>query len=342
LDNGMRVTAREWAIRLGFLVVSTGFALGVAEVAVRTFFPIYDGRDNLTRDGKPITEWFAPGSVYRQVSNEYDALTTITDKGHRVPGVDGNPDVIFVGDSFTYGFGLSDEQTFASIYCSQRHIGCVNLGYPGSGTSRQARRLEQFLDKWGWKPKEVKLFFFGMSGSFSAGNDFVDNYNYGRWLKSKTTQGSAVAKETSSESGVAETIIGWQEPLLRHSTLLRRAKYHWGPLMRSLVVADPGQRMNEALLYTRQGLQEMDALSRRYGFTYTVYLIVPVQDIIRQSYNDTLAAVNSVSPKPVISTAPLFVKSPEQFYFAYDGHLNPTGSKRVAEFLLENDAKTPH
>ena len=59
-------------------------------------------------------------------------------------------------------------------------MSCVNLGMPGSGTSRQVKRLEEFMQKWDWHPKQVKLFFFGMSTSFSAGNDFVDNYNYGR------------------------------------------------------------------------------------------------------------------------------------------------------------------
>ena len=108
-------------------------------------------------------------------SNEYNAIPTITNKGHRVPGVEGNPDVVFPGDSFTYGYGLSDEQTFASLYCKRLNLECVNLGIPGSGTLRQVERLEQYLDRYGWRPREVKLFFFGMSSS-SAGNDFVDNY----------------------------------------------------------------------------------------------------------------------------------------------------------------------
>src|SRR5262245_34275720 len=114
----MRASRREWLIRISFLVVSSLFALVLAEGMVRVFFPLYDGRDNLTLDGKPLKEWFEPNSVYRQVSNEYDARTTITRQGHRVPGTEGNPEVVFLGDSFTYGYGLSDDQTFASIYCS--------------------------------------------------------------------------------------------------------------------------------------------------------------------------------------------------------------------------------
>jgi hypothetical protein len=319
---------------LGSLVI----ALALAEVIVRGFYPVLDGRSNVTVDGKPIKEWFAPGSIYRQVSNEYDALTTITNKGHRVPGTDGNPEVVFVGDSFTYGYGLKDEETFAGIYCAQKRIACANLGQPGSGTGRQVRRLQEFLEKWQWHPREVKLFFFGMSGSLSAGNDFVDNFEYGRWLKAQSAGvmrlPGDVRRERPPES-VAQRMIGWQQAILARSHLMRRAKFHWGPLLKSVIVADPGaERMAEALRYTEGELKALDDLSRRAGFAYSIYLIVPVQDIIRGTHPDTLAVLQGVSPKPVIATAPLFESAPQTYYFAYDGHLNPRGSRRLAEFLI--------
>ena len=210
-----RSSTREWAIRLTLLVISLVVALVIAEVATRIIHPIWDGRDNVTLDGRPIKDWFEPGSVYRQISNEYDAITTITDKGHRVPGVEGNPDVIFLGDSFTYGYGLSDEQTFASLYCKRRNLACVNLGMPGSGTLRQVERLEQYLDRYDWHPREVKLFFFGMSSSFSAGNDFVDNYDRERQDAggNKGAAGAPVSGQVSQPTatkGLAERIIGLQ------------------------------------------------------------------------------------------------------------------------------------
>jgi hypothetical protein len=329
--------AREWAIRAALMLGSLVVALALAEGIVRAFYPVLDGRNNVTLDGAPIKDWFAPGSVYRQVSNEYDAITTITDKGHRVPGTDGNPEVVFVGDSFTYGYGLKDEETFASLYCASRRVGCANLGMPGSGTSRQVQRLEEFLSKWQWKPRQVKLFFFGMSGSLSAGNDFVDNYNYGRWLKARQNGPALpgeVARAPRPES-LRARVIGWQSSLLEHSHVMRRAKFHWGPLLKSLIINDPGEeRMSEALAHTKRGLEELDDLSRRAGFDYEIYLIVPVQDIIRGTHDDTLAALNGVSPKAAIPTAPLFVGEPQNYYYAYDGHLNPRGSRRIGDLLI--------
>lgn len=327
---------REWLLRICLLGASLLFGLAMAEGMVRAFFPLYDGRQNVDLRGKTITDWFTPGSVYRQISNEYDAVTTITGKGHRVPGTDGNPDVIFLGDSFTYGYGLADDETFAGIYCSRQQVACANLGMPGSGTSRQVKRLQQFIETWHWRPKEVKLFFFGMSGSFSAGNDFVDNFGYSRWLEGQAR--GVPARREAPRPSFASRVISSQTSLLEHSYLMRRVKYHWGPLLKSMLVVDPDEdQMARALVDTQRGFQELDDLSRKAGFDYSVYLIVPVQDIIRGSYPETLLALNGVSTKPVATTAPLFVDDPAKFYYAYDGHLNPEGSRRVAEYLISLD-----
>jgi hypothetical protein len=327
----------EWLLKTGLLVASLTLAMAISEVVVRIYFPIYGGVDNLSLTGEPVREVFRPGSVYRQYSNEYDAITTITDKGHRVPGpgMDGNPDVIFLGDSFTYGFGLTDDQTFASIYCTRRQLACANLGMPGSGTLKQVRRLKQFVNDFHWRPREVKLFFFGMSGSFSNGNDFVDNYNFGRRLAALSSDEDVPEAPPDTLSG---RLIKLQRTMLEHSYLMRHVKYNWGPLLKGMVVDEPGEvRMAEALKYTRLGLQELDEYSRQIGFEYRVYLIVPVQDLTRGSYGDTLKTLNEASPRGAIATAPALLDAPLSYYYAYDGHLNPAGSRRVAEFLLSHD-----
>jgi hypothetical protein len=182
----------------------------------------------------------------------------------------------------------------------------------------------------------VKLFFFGMSSSFSAGNDFVDNYTYGRWRNGERA-GEVLANTAGQEPtlSLAARVIGWQSRLLEHSNLVRFAKFHWGPLLRSLLLADPGQeRMADALMYTDEGFAELDELSRDIGFEYSVYLIVPVQDIIRGTHGQTLATLNRVSRTPAVSTATLFVAAPQQFYYAYEGHLNTKGSRRISRRSL--------
>jgi hypothetical protein len=219
----------------------------------------------------------------------------------------------------------------------------VNLGMPGSGTLKQVERLEQFIDEWHWKPKEVKIFFFGMSGSFSAGNDFVDNYD--RYTREHTVRADDDQERRDGGAGekpaigIAERIISLQKSVLAYSTLMRLVKYYWGPMLKSILVADPGeQRMAIALTATEESLARLDELSRRVGFDYKIYLLVPVHDMIRGTHGETLAALSRVSPKPVIATADLLIDSPQDFYYAFDGHLNAKGSQRIAEFLVASDS----
>jgi hypothetical protein len=335
----LRSPVREWAIRAGLIFASLLFAFLAAEGLSRIFAPISDLRENIAQDGERIRDFVAPGTAYRQVSNEYDALTTITDKGHRAPAVEGNPDIVFIGDSFTFGYGLEDDQTFASIYCRHQQLVCANLGQPGSGTLKQVERLEKFLAEWNWRPREVRLFFFAMSGSFSAGNDFVDNYHREQQMRGGSGVPAALPEARQEEAGgAAERIIGLQSFLLRHSNLMRLLKFYAGPMLKSMIVAEPGgERMEIALDGTRKALARLDELSRRSGFDYTIYLIVPVQDILRGTHAETLATLNSVSPKPAIATAHLYARSPSQYYFAFDGHLNPEGNRLMADFLVSLD-----
>ncbi len=337
----LRSPAREWAARIGLMLASMLLAVLLAEGLSRIFAPISDLRENIALDGTPIRDFLAPGSVYRQVSNEYDALTTITDKGHRVPAVEGNPDIVFIGDSFTFGYGLSDDQTFVSIYCRRQRLSCANLGQPGSGTLRQVERLEKFLRDWNWQPREVRLFVFAMSGSFSSGNDFVDNYDRERRMRAMAASGGAPAEVPQAEAaGVAERIIGMQSFLLRHSNLMRLLKFYAGPLVKSLIVAEPGeQRMAIALDATRDALARLDALSRERGFEYSIYLIVPANDILRGTQDQTLAMLDGVAPKPAIATAQLYIESPARYYYAFDGHLNPEGNRLLADFLVARDGE---
>jgi hypothetical protein len=345
----VRAALKEWSLRFALLAGSVLFALAIVEVVLRVFFPIYGGRDNITLDGRAIQTFLDPGAVYHQWSNEYNALTTVTSDGYRAPAPAGNPDVVFVGDSFTFGFGLTDDQTFASIYCRQLSLQCANLGQPGTGTLRQMRRLREYLEKMHWRPRKVKLFFFGMSRSFSSGNDFVDNFSFGRFVdrqeKADATRASnppAAAQQRGPEPhrrGVGEWVISWQEPILMNVHLIRHTKYNWGPRLRTVMLAEPGEkRTEEALLYTSRAFRELDELSRTAGFEYEVYLVVPSHDILMGTEGETLALLNRATVRPAITTAHLFKESPGDFYYAYDGHLNVKGSRRVAEFLIARES----
>ena len=126
--------------------------------------PMVRARVNVTEDGSQLRNELTPGARYRQISTEFDVETTISPRGYRLPYDGPRSEILFVGDSFTFGIGLADEETFASIYCQSRAVTCANLGRPGSGTVRQIDRLANALSR-GYRPREVKLFILAMTSS---------------------------------------------------------------------------------------------------------------------------------------------------------------------------------
>ena len=244
-----------------------------------------------------------------------------------MPAPRGQPEIVFLGDSFTFGTGLADEETFAWLYCEAAARSCANLAEPGSGTARQVERLREFLDGRGWRPREVKLFVFAMTASFSAGNDLQDNYLAGRARSAQPSPGAG--------GGWLERVLALRGWLERRSNLVRLAKYHWGPLLRSaLVPALDDARRSEALERTREALGGLAQLGRSYGFALSLYLINPVQDVRRGTHRDTQDALSAVSPVALRPTAQVLQHDPARYYFPLDGHLNPRGARAIADLLL--------
>ncbi len=63
--------------------------------------------------------------------------------GERPPDV---PALVLVGDSFTQGIGVDDDQTFGWSLARDRRYRVVNLGVGGYGTQQELLQLERFLE----------------------------------------------------------------------------------------------------------------------------------------------------------------------------------------------------
>jgi hypothetical protein len=218
--------ARALAGNLALLVASVLLGVTLLEVASRILFPISPGSRTLTLNGDPNPLFFRSNplrlpanEVYRLVSDEYDSIVTTTKLGFRGPAPAHDPDVIFLGDSFTFGRGLGDEETFAFLYCHQRQLSCANLGRGGTGTKRQLDILEEFLSKENWRPTKVKLFLMVMTSALMAGNDLADNLN----------EAAEDAEPAVEPGGAAQRILDYRRTLLAHSNLARVVYFLGGP-----------------------------------------------------------------------------------------------------------------
>ena len=154
---------RRVAFRLGAVLVGLAVAMGIAELGLRLFAPQPTGPVALAPDpdvGVMPRRGFAgrkhiPGVYEYRFSHTEDGLRTTPAS----PAA--GPEVLILGDSFTYGVGVDDGETFASRLAeglAERGtpVRVRNAGRTG-GSPDYALRLLQARD---WRPDVVVYAFY--------------------------------------------------------------------------------------------------------------------------------------------------------------------------------------
>lgn len=164
-----------------------------------------------------------PGNVkFSWTTNSRGYRTT---REFTVPKPAATKRVLLLGDSFTFGQGVDDSQTFAAeaqrrleVACPATRVEIINAGVPGFGTSQELARLES--EGLALEPDVVVLGFYG--------NDPDDNLRRGVYLLAGDTLVRRPAKARPQLYRVKEVVdkvpgYAW---LAAHShlfNLLRRA-----------------------------------------------------------------------------------------------------------------------
>ncbi|MCB9990836.1 MAG: SGNH/GDSL hydrolase family protein [Rhodospirillales bacterium] len=328
------------------MAVSVLVTLVMLEGASRLVMPVKYGNEVMALDGSALPpyegdEMLRPGLSYRVVSQEFDTVVTHTPSGYRGLSEPVNPEVVFIGDSFTYGVGLQDKETIPHIYCRELDLVCVNLGVPGTATIRQLDRLERYLQEKNWRPREVKLLFMGMTAALLAGNDL--NGNLEELPKEDVPVAAEAAPVVSGGGGLLAWLVGQRTFMLDHSNLVRIAYYIGGPLLRAGLSPETGDdELHRALGVTKDQFARLEALSKQYGFAYHIYIIHPMQDVINDTWENTLQALQDIAPEGAVVTslAPAVFRDdslPSSNYYPMDGHLNAAGAEKTALYLVGLD-----
>jgi lysophospholipase L1-like esterase len=89
----------------------------------------------------------------------------------------GRPAVLFIGDSFTQGFGVNGNETFPAVTCDRLATGgvsvsCLNAGVTGFGTAHELRLLQRLLER-------KELTFAAVVFQVLPNNDLRDNWEDG-------------------------------------------------------------------------------------------------------------------------------------------------------------------
>ena len=320
------------------------FGLLALEVFSRFIFPISPGSYFVGKNGENIEvygteERFRPGIVFRQISPDFDAEVHIGNHGFRKLTDEKFPEIIFLGDSFTFGQGLNDEETFAYLFCSHFQLSCANLAVPGTGTYRQMEILQRELDRNKWKPKEIKLFLFVMSSSFMSGNDFADTLVELDLEKQTLVPNnlSAINNAPPSDSNLIDWMVRKRKLFLDKSNLLRIGYSHLGANIRTwFSPKTSNQQLKSGISAVASQIERIHELSNKRDIKLSIYLLHPAQDLLRGTYSETEEAIqNAIDDELLITrTSQILSDKPSSYYYPYDGHLNAKGAQRISALLI--------
>jgi hypothetical protein len=299
--------------------------MAVMEFVLREFLPLpVHGGIYLDRSGRSVRVALnqfvlRPNLDVMHQASEFSKRIRTTDLGYRwIDNASLTPDYLFLGDSFTFGHGVSDKETFADLFCMRHGFRCQNLGRSGTGTFDQTRILRYALEHYGVRPANVVLVMLAACWIDAAGNDLGDNL-----------RGPVVGTEDRPPpDGLLRALQRWLgdlEIVKRGMLVLSRE------LKGALYRCSNKARIDEGVAATRTALTELQQLTSQYHFTVTVVVVHPYAELDGH-YVQTEQAVRRATPDAfkLIFTGADFRKDQ---YYPYDGHLNVAGHRNMAAIL---------
>lgn len=367
---------RLWRVAAGLLAASLSVVLTLllVEAGLRLLWPqsLLHDPDAFLED-PVLTGRLKPGFQDRFTGPEYSTTWTINEDGYRGPvagaRVAGTWRVAALGDSFTFGYGVEEEEAWPRVLeaaletAGGRKEEIYNLGIGGYGTTQQVAWLEERL-KAGLQPDAVIVGFY-------PGNDLSDS------LRGEAARQAA----ESGEGGAGSPAAGLPSP----SRALRMKRWLGSRLhlytlisdradgllvrfgLRSVVYPEevevlresPAPEVARGWEAVGRALDRLRALSESHRFSAAVmaipmrHQVVPeswdrVRDYYRRTTGEDLAAVRLDEPGrrlerlcrraglPLLDLSPFFrsADDPGAFYFQRDQHWTREGHAAAARALL--------
>jgi hypothetical protein len=354
-------------LNLVLLIASTSFVLLAAELLLRAFpglMPIGAqlkmhwagmGRsENVQTVSHPYIGFLYPPNSRAEVRVDDVDFSYQTDaQGFRnAGGWPSRAEVAAVGDSFVFGYGVSDDKCW--IHLLSRNLPgqeIVNLGLVGGAPEQYARVYETF-----GRPLHPKVLLLGLF----PGNDLEDQLAFDRWLEGGAGGNYGLWRLTSgdrdhlpaplSSSYLLATLADvWQYRSVSSGSTISWADGHKLRLAEAFVArkaaeARPGQPGFERVL---QVLERLQALTGAEGGTHLIVLLFPTKEEVY------LPLVGKPAPAIVAPFIPelrrrkiAFLDLTQPFmdraraghslYFEVDGHTNAEGQRVTAEVVLQH------
>lgn len=270
---------------------------------------------------QPISGWtLRPNTSSRHdhIAGDFHVTVTIDANGFRQtrPIVADKPTLLIMGDSFTFGFGVEDGETYPALLAgmiTNRNV--INGGYVGGmALNTQLAWVRQNYHTW--RPETVVYQFF-------SGNDFDDIAAGNQYYADDIGQLRFCRK------GATGALTAWMR---QHSRLAAVVMDRVGAFL-------PASPPDSGLLQAKLLVHEAAVHARENGYE-AVFLFAPNTYGRAEPYTDKREAElrrQIVAEERLVCIAldNLWQEDKSRLHFEHDGHWTPYGHAIVAEKLAE-------
>ncbi|MGE3174621.1 MAG: SGNH/GDSL hydrolase family protein [Planctomycetota bacterium] len=289
----------------------------------------------------------------RLEAGEFSTAVAVDAEGRRcsaraseAPTADGTADagieLIVVGDSFTFGWGVEFEQTFGALLAATLRerlpampIELTNLGCPGTGLHSQRLWLEQHLARQRPRWRRLVVWTVLIEHGLASGNDLIDNYNSLR--PAPGDGGEHLTPEARRDQALSPgLLVRTKQFLSRWSVTYELVMRVLGSSLRRFApqARDPATDalLTEAWADFGKELRAVEALAQQRDLA-VVFGYVPYSRELAANDDSVFARLRAALPSalPLVSLLPGLRACAEPCSYPRDGHPTPAGHRAIAD-----------
>lgn len=338
---------------LALLVLGILLAALILEVTFRAFNLVQLQDDNLVNDNylgykiKPNldTVIYTPEKIpfrLKTTSLGFDGI------GFRDDGSEGKPDIVTIGDSFTFALGVNSSDSWPKLLENDLQKNVINMGVWGYGTISEERILERYGIQL--KPKLVILDF--------AVNDFSDSYNF-----LQTTSPSKPLPDFLRDNVAIYRFLWQRLGELKHDTEIINYKdenltFQFWPQPALKNISPKFERVATGEKFAKESILRIAKMANDNGAQFVI-VILPAKEQVywhivknlipnpgEYTYDypdDSILAFCKENNLKCLDLRPQFKEHAlkgEQLFFPVDSHYNIQGNALIAEevykYLAQN------
>ena len=321
---------------LALLIGTTIVVLLVGELLVRSLVPVRNVGPVFSTYDSVLGKRLKPSFTAKRYTPEFDMVLTTNQSGFRGPELPQSPSnsVLFIGDSFTMGYGVNDGEEFPAIVRAalnrkfgEDKIPVINAGIGNNGNGRWIKFLRH--EAANYSPQIVLL--------QPLDNDFYENVREN--LFSLSDSGSLIEHGIPPPSLMRriQNVVD-EIPLLEYSYLFALVRQ---VISHSRTSRSTEQTNNNAAAITSAHQDDDDPVEDLTLALIEQAIVLcresgwPVKMLLIDLPDNRLRAIQSVLDRHNVEAISFPGKNERpDFYYENDGHWNAAGHRDAAQRVL--------